>query len=360
MSKKTFTLACLLLLFFGATAKPCSVFSPINSSYVAANYDWLATGGMAIANPKGLSKVAFLPASSEETRDPAKWTAQYASLTLTQWGREFPVQGVNTAGLVGVLHNGPASWPTAGPKGIITKQQWLQYQLDNFSSINDVARHVNDLGILGIGGPLQYFFCDRSKDCAWIFFSDGVGRVKRGNDLKLRAMTNSSYDDSIQEWDDFLRVNPDESQINEAELPQRYHTVDRFIRASWYSQNVTATHDLNKTLFDRLKTLAGQSWTQWQTVIDTAGLSVYLRSFPNSYTTIQIDFPEFNRHCTDDGAVLRKVISDPLTSNWGGYTEPEALAQLKIASQFAPEYSTDIIKEMIEYPRQFECAPLGK
>ena len=52
------------------------------------NYDFEIGGGALIVNPRGLRKTGFLP------RGPA-WTSSYGSVTFNQFGRDFPMGGMN-------------------------------------------------------------------------------------------------------------------------------------------------------------------------------------------------------------------------------------------------------------------------
>jgi penicillin V acylase-like amidase (Ntn superfamily) len=55
--------------------------------------DWYFSDGLVMVNKHNVSKTALgFP-------NPARWTSKYGSVTINQWGREFPMRGLNEAGL---------------------------------------------------------------------------------------------------------------------------------------------------------------------------------------------------------------------------------------------------------------------
>ncbi|MCX6126078.1 MAG: hypothetical protein NTV34_15200, partial [Proteobacteria bacterium] len=313
----------ILLLIQHQVAIACSAFSPEASPFFGANYDWKVPGGMILINPEGLVKSAFL-APKDRHRSPAIWSSVYASVTLTQWGREFPVQGLNTAGLAGVLLNGPAEWPAAGPKGFISEQQWLQYQLDNFATVAEVAEHIDDLGIAGISGKLQYFFCDQLKDCAWISFVGGQGAVHLGQNLPMRAISNASFGSSNLAWETFVR-----SGSGFESLPTTYDAIDRFVRAAWFSQQRRPTSD---DVHFGLSNLAGRGWTNWQTVFDLDNIQLSVRPTGSTDNTI-VTKKEFNMKCYNPKRAQHRTINKNTIASWSPYQEKDAQRLLEEASR---------------------------
>ena len=62
---------------------------------MAKNYDWDVPDGLVVVNPRGLAKTALVPGDAS----PVRWTSRYGSLTFNQYGREFPMGGMNETGL---------------------------------------------------------------------------------------------------------------------------------------------------------------------------------------------------------------------------------------------------------------------
>jgi len=103
------------------------------------NLDWYLGDGLVIINKRGVEKTA--------NPDPFNrvnlltWTSKYGSATFNQHGREFPLGGMNEAGLVVetmVLEE--TEYPSPDSRPEIEILQWVQYQLDNFSTIEESGK----------------------------------------------------------------------------------------------------------------------------------------------------------------------------------------------------------------------------
>ena len=72
------------------------------------NLDWPVGLGSVLLNPVGLSKTAWVSPPDK----PAAWVSRYSSVTFNQFGQEFPLGGMNDAGLVvEELSYWPARYP---------------------------------------------------------------------------------------------------------------------------------------------------------------------------------------------------------------------------------------------------------
>src|SRR4051812_14937912 len=61
-----------------------------------ANYDWDTGVGLIMVNKRSVQKTSL-------TGRPVHWTSRMASITLNQYGRDFPTGGMNELGLVVAL-----------------------------------------------------------------------------------------------------------------------------------------------------------------------------------------------------------------------------------------------------------------
>ncbi len=70
---------------------------------------------------------------------PITWTSKYGNITFNQMGREFPYGGINEAGLViEQMWLDKTRYPVSDNRYGLSELQWIQYQLDNSATINDV------------------------------------------------------------------------------------------------------------------------------------------------------------------------------------------------------------------------------
>ena len=224
--------------------------------YVGKNYDWMVEDGLIIVNKRGVTKTAM-----ESTVDntglgtPATWTSKYGSITFAQYGRELGPGGMNEAGLVvesmGLFRNTTnRKYPDPDDRVSILVQQWRQYQLDNFASVNEVIESDTFLRIRPKKGVHSHFIIsDKQGNCATIEYLDGEMVSHTKDSLPYRALTNNTYDVSL----DFLK----QDQIPE---PDRYRSIERFIRASKMVNNYNPkiVEDPIDYAFEILKSV---SWT---------------------------------------------------------------------------------------------------
>jgi len=187
------------------------------------------------------------------------WTSRLASVTVSQFGRDFPMQGMNEAGLSGLVLMGPSAFPDAGPLGVVTENLWLQYQIDHYETVDEVVDHVGDLGIEKLAASLHWFFCDRSGSCAVVEFIEGRGLAYTDETLNIRALTNSPYQASVRRFEAW--------STSEQALPQGYESFARFIRLA----EMTSRADFGATasaMSAALDSVAANGYTAWQTVFD--------------------------------------------------------------------------------------------
>ena len=86
----------IILLLFSAEGIACTTFCLQNNGdwIYGRNYDWFIEHCLIVVNKHGVEKTAL-------TEDnPAQWVSKYGSITFNQYGREFPLGGMNEAGLV--------------------------------------------------------------------------------------------------------------------------------------------------------------------------------------------------------------------------------------------------------------------
>ncbi len=92
-------LPALLGAWFAApSARACTafLFEQEGQVVMGKSYDWDTGDALVMVNPRGVAKRSLLLSSSKAH----EWVSKYASVTFNQYGREFPVGGMNEAGLV--------------------------------------------------------------------------------------------------------------------------------------------------------------------------------------------------------------------------------------------------------------------
>jgi hypothetical protein len=276
-------LAMLLVIQKADRVQACSaVTSSANSlSLVAANYDWTARGGIVFESPRGQRKQSIRFHQDGAT---ASWRSKYASLTVSQFGRDFPMQGLNEAGLMGIVLVAPADYPRQGPLGVIAEVSWLQYQLDQFATVEEVIAHAGDFGIEKVSAYLHWYLCDARHTCIIVEFERGQPVIHQLDPQVVRAATNSSFrasSEALRSW---------QSSGSEA-VPHGYQSINRYIRLA---NRDSFAHEWQ--LVEAIDDVALQGFTAFQTIFDSQSKELRVR-LPNSPWQI-LGFDQRSLACT--------------------------------------------------------------
>jgi len=204
-------LAILAIVLWPFDLQPCTTFCfKSNGEWIfGRNYDFETEAGLIIVNKRGVAKTALLQPGT--VGQPAKWVSQYGSVTFNQFGREFPLGGMNEAGLViELMWLTPTEYPNADRRPTLRELQWVQYQLDTAATVQDVIASDKAIRIeVNEGTPIHFLLCDRKGGAAAVEFLGGRMRAYTGQDLPVKALTNSTYEYCL----DFLALSgADEAQ----------------------------------------------------------------------------------------------------------------------------------------------------
>ena len=185
--------ACLSPL---SSAEACSVFclSADDGAVCGKNLDWDdPLPALVAVNVRGVEK-SILPWRGwwpdTTPREPVTWTSRHGSVTFTLYGRDFIAGGMNEAGLIVEEASLASVYPPDDGRPGVSGAQWMQYQLDNFATVDEVLEHLDDLRPDGEG--MHHLIADSRGRCAVIEYLDGSPTVLRGGDLPVPAITNTA------------------------------------------------------------------------------------------------------------------------------------------------------------------------
>ena len=131
-------------------------------------------------------------------QQPLEWIAKYGSVTFNQFGKEFPYGGINEKGLVIEIMVAKADYENFDNRKAINELQWIQYQLDNAKSIDEVISSKSKLRISPIDQELHFLICDSGGNVAAIEFRNGAMVVYRNNHLPIEVLENDLYSKSLE------------------------------------------------------------------------------------------------------------------------------------------------------------------
>ena len=184
------------VILFPTSLFACTSFGICKDNHIVVgkNLDWFCKDAWLAVNKRNVTKKAFLllPFTSQLT-----WTSKYGSITFISNSLGIPSGGMNEAGLVieeSWLNS--TQYPEPNSRPLITEIQWIQYQLDNCSTIEEVIKTDETLCIKSYTGLSHYFVYDRTGKAAVIEFISGkmVAHVLDRNDVQV--ITNNTYTSS--------------------------------------------------------------------------------------------------------------------------------------------------------------------
>jgi penicillin V acylase-like amidase (Ntn superfamily) len=154
--------------------------------------------GQLFVNKRHVMKTAWESSTSGEY---ARWISLYGSVTFNMIGSQMVWGGMNEAGLmISTMSLVETEEPSPDERLPLAAPFWVQYQLDNASTIEDVI--ASDALVRVTNGYDHYLVCDRTGDCAVIEFLDGEMIVYTGPTLPTQALANSTYQDSLTALED--------------------------------------------------------------------------------------------------------------------------------------------------------------
>ncbi len=250
-------LCVLLLLIVVVQAFACTTFLLEHKGRLVfgRNYDWVTGTGMVHSNLRGIAKRSLVVDNSPSL----EWTSRFGSVTFNQYGKEFPNGGMNEKGLVvEVMWLSETKYPEADKRPGLAVLQWVQYQLDNASTIDEVIASEKNIRIASIGAPLHFLVADAKGQSATIEYLDGKMNVHRSKELPFPVLTNSTYTESL------TGINkPGTTGFTDNSIA-RFATACKMVQQF----NKTNNADIVSYSFRILDQVSQGSFTKWNIVYD--------------------------------------------------------------------------------------------
>ncbi len=297
--KELLIIVTILLICLSSNIYSCTTFCLKNGYQIVygRNFDFDLGNGFVATNRKNLSKEAFLLPDEK----PISWVSKYGSITFNQMGMEFPYEGINEQGLVvAQLSFKATKYPTIDNRKAIHCLQWIQYQLDVSSSINDVIASDTLLRIsnrMPVG--VHFLVCDKSGNTATIEFLGGKLVCHTGETLPIPLLQNQSYDisyeylkkftgfggDQIIPWKD---LNDFQKSNDSLQLIQK----NKFVVAANQMKNYDNSKTIIENAFEVLNVVTDNR-TQWSSVYDISNMKIHFKNNKHN-EVITIDFKDFS------------------------------------------------------------------
>lgn len=317
---------------------------------MAKNYDWDVADGLLVINPRGLAKKSIVPDGAK----PVRWTSRYGSLTFNQYGREFPLGGMNEAGLaMEVLWLDETVYPTTGDRPSIGTLQWVQYCLDSFRSVADVVASASELAISG-PAKLHFIACDQTGNCAIVEFLDGKVVTRSERTLPLPVLTNSTFSDSLEYLNRTLGYGGDPV------TPEGTGSLARFARtAKGVHAARSAARDLPVgDVYAILADVAQPDSTRWSIVYELQKTTVHFKTSGNAEIRT-VNLADLDLDCTAEPLMLDLLAagSGDVTSKLLPYSAGKNLETIEAGLKAGKVTAAgrDAIDARAAYPESLTC-----
>lgn len=346
-----FTIVVAALASIG-TAAACTTFNLRSGdiNIFGKNYDWSVGEGAVIINKRGMAKTAMTV--KDETGTPASWKSKYGSITFNQYGREFALGGINEAGLVVELMAVPeGDFPAPDSRAYLGKTQYRQYLLDSFSTVKEVIESDSLIRVSGKGKAPAFhlLISDRSGNSAVIEFIGGKRVVYTGETMPVRALSNTSYANSLTHW-----------KAKKIPTEDKWMSVERFIRAadsanSFDAKAVKAPVD---HAFGILKQATQGDKTKWNIVYDISNLRVFFHTSSNPKERF-VDLKDVDFSCKSPAKMIDiDTGNGSVVSSFQPYTMQANRKQIADAfakTEFLKNVPVQTIDAIAAYPDSAKC-----
>jgi len=285
----------LLLLIIIITAlfanslklKACTSFclNQNNQFIHAKNLDWDINDGNLYVNKRSISKEAFTDGKK------IIWTSKFGSITFNQFGKEFPLGGMNEVGLVIEELNSFGLGPQSDSLYKMNEFQWIQYHLDNYSSVNEIVNLKSPIVVKPFFVGLHYIISDKKGDVAIIEFYNDKHFIYHGNDIIYPILSNNKYSNSLNYIQNFIGFGGD------LQIRNQRSSNERFVKAAYLIKklNNNKENSLVKEAFAILDSLK-QHDTQWSIVYNISDLQIEFKTSTCPYIKT-INLKKFDFSC---------------------------------------------------------------
>ena len=249
------------------------------------NYDWITGTGVVNTNLRGMQKTSLQPGDNKRLT----WVSNYGSITFNQYGKEFPTGGMNEKGLVvELMWLDESEFPKPDHRPALSVLQWIQYQLDNCSTIEEVIATDEKVRINDDGAPQHYLVADANGNAATIEFLNGKMVVHKGSNLPYSVLANSTYSES------FKALRNKSTAVTGDNSLQRFGTACTMIEKLKQENSNQSLIDYS---FNILNEVASGDYTKWSIVYDISNKKIFFKTA--EYKDVKtVDVNCFDFSCT--------------------------------------------------------------
>jgi len=264
--------------------------------------------------------------------------------------------GMNEAGLVvEIMSLAESKYPSPDSRPYIRKSQWRQYQLDNFSTVQEVIESHSQIRVVqGTNGPASHYLVgDKMGNCASIEFINGKPMFHTGETMPVKVLTNSTYAESVSYWQQgrpplHKGVDPEDSLYRFASAADMVSKFDPKTSGSAIDY-----------AFDILKIVAPAHGTMWSIVYDINNFQIFWRTYRNQKIR-HLNLKKFDFSCRLPVMVLdiNADLSGDVTGKFMNYTQEinrKLIGNSTGKTNFLNHLTQDTLDRMSKYPDTMIC-----
>lgn len=282
MQRLIYILSFVILLIFEQQSSACTAFclKADDDIFLAKNLDWEIESGYLFLNERGLYKSILNTDRFNKTE--FNWLSKYRSITFNQFGKEFPLGGMNEKGLViEELNMSPCKLVLDSTKQRINEFQLVQYLLDNCKSVEEIIGQLEEFQCEPLFQTLHYLIADRLGNVIVAEFNGSDFNIFSSNKTGYPILSNNNYNESLKYLTNFQGFGGDLPIIN------RQGSNERFVSVANLLAQFSNQAPLNYS-FQILNTVE-QKDTKWSLVYDIKNLRISFK-FHSCKTVKVIDF----------------------------------------------------------------------
>jgi choloylglycine hydrolase len=247
------------------------------------------------------------------------WVSKYGSITFNQYGKEFPTGGMNEKGLVvELMWQDGTEYPKQDQRPVLGVLQWIQYQLDNHATVEEVIASDAKVRISRNNPPLHYLIADANGNAATIEFFNGKEVVHQGKDLPFAVLANSPYTQSAKTAKDANIL------AGNTSFSFQDNSIQRFTKACSMVQQYQQ-QEINKPVvnyaFDILDKVAQKDFTKWTIIYDLKNKKIYFKT-ANYQDVKSVAFNSFDFACSSNAKVadMNQLFKGDITKSFTPFT----------------------------------------
>jgi penicillin V acylase-like amidase (Ntn superfamily) len=312
------------------------------------NNDWITGEGLVVVNKRNVKKRGFWYKNNPDWT----WTSKYGSISFNMEGREFPIRGMNEAGLaITELMLSETKHPSSGDLPVLSGSQWIQYQLDTSATVEDVLASDKVVRIESTdweGMASHFLVCDSSGTVAAIEWLNGKRIVYTDDTLPIPALVNSAYQSCLTTGDD---------------PSGRFKPIADLYKAYDSNQNSDGI-DYVFSMLEAARLYSPTFQTRWFLAFDVNAMRITWKTQSNNHLRY-VDFKDFDFSCKTDVKVMDINEGDtgnvhaafvPYTTDLNRKFVTRIYSLYNEHSDFIGKtYSQDTIDGIIAYPETTIC-----